>query len=45
MPWICRAFDSRQNRGGNRGVFLLGFSAVYPDIVQCICFYRIFARI
>ena len=25
MLWICRAFDSRQNRGGNSGAFFTGF--------------------
>ena len=29
MPWICQAFDSRQNSGGNSCVFLPG------NIVQC----------
>ena len=36
VPWICRAFDSRQNSGGNSSVFLTG-------IVRC--FDRIFAGI
>ena len=40
MPWICQAFDSHQNSGGNNSAFFGGF---YRDIMQC--FDRIFARI
>ena len=29
MPWICQAFDSRQNREGNSGAF---FYRVLRDI-------------
>ena len=27
MPWICRAFDSLQNSGGNSGAVLPGYIA------------------
>ena len=34
MPWICQAFDSRQNSGGNSGVSLTGYSAVFRQDIR-----------
>ena len=33
MLWICRAFDSRQNSGGNSGAFLPGFTGIYCGVL------------
>ena len=33
MPWICCAFDSSQNSGGNSGAFLPGFTGILGGVL------------